>query len=742
MNIIYHASGRIFHLYNDTISYLMMILRNGHLGQLYFGRRIQDKEDFSYLLETCERPMTSCVYETDRSFSLEHIRQEYPVFGTTDFRQPALEILQENGSRISNFTYDSYAITDGKPALSGLPATYTENDAEARTLCITLKDDVTNVQMQLFYTIFAKGGILARSVRFLNQGTQPVHLTRAMSLCLDLPDCDYIWEQLSGCWARECHIHTRRLEPGIQSIGSMRGNSSHEHNPFLILKRPSADERQGEAIGLSLIYSGCFRIQAETDAHQTVRILAGIDPETFDWKLDTNETLQTPEAVLVYTDRGLNHLSQTFHKLYQKRLARGYWRDRPRPILNNNWEATYFDFTEERLIEIAARTKECGAELFVLDDGWFGARSGEKAGLGDWKPNKDRLPNGIAGLAERIEALGMKFGLWFEPEMTNKDSDFYRQHPDWILETPQRSVSHGRFQYVLDFSREEVVNAIYEQMAELLRTAKISYIKWDMNRSITECYSKAWPADRQGEIYQRYILGVYALYERLTREFPHVLFESCASGGGRFDPGMLFYAPQGWVSDNSDAIERLKIQYGTSMCYPLSSMGSHVSVSPNHQVFRYTPLHTRANVAYFGTFGYELDLNKLTPQETEEVKAQIRFMKQYREILQYGTFYRLKSPFEGNEAAWMCVSEDQKTALIGWYRILNVVNDRYTRLRLEGLNPDYLYRNSRTGICHYGDELMYAGLITSDETAGQVPPDVTPYTDFDSRIYVLEVTRP
>ena len=336
----------------------------------------------------------------------------------------------------------------------------------------------------------------------------------------------------------------------------------------------------------------------------------------------------------------------------------------------------------------------------------------------------------------------MKFGLWFEPEMTNKDSDFYRQHPDWILETPQRSVSHGRFQYVLDFSREEVVNAIYEQMAELLRTAKISYIKWDMNRSITECYSKAWPADRQGEIYHRYILGVYALYERLTREFPHVLFESCASGGGRFDPGMLFYAPQGWVSDNSDAIERLKIQYGTSMCYPLSSMGSHVSVSPNHQVFRYTPLHTRANVAYFGTFGYELDLNKLTPQETEEVKAQIRFMKQYREILQYGTFYRLKSPFEGNEAAWMCVSEDQKTALIGWYRILNVVNDRYTRLRLEGLNPDYLYRNSRTGICHYGDELMYAGLITSDETAGQVPPDVTPYTDFDSRIYVLEVTRP
>lgn len=739
MNIIYHPSSKIFHLYNDSISYLMIILRNGHLGQLYFGKRVRDKEDFSYLLETCERPMTSCIYEDDKSFSLEHIRQEYPVFGTTDYRQPAVEILQENGSRISDFKYCSFCVTAGKPVLNGLPATYTENDDEALTLCITLKDEVTSVHAELLYTIFAKGGILARSVRLFNNGTQPVHLRRAMSLCLDLPDCNYVWQQLSGCWARECHIHTRSLAPGIQAIGSMRGNSSHEHNPFLALKRPAADEHQGEAIGLSLIYSGCYRIQAETDAHDTVRLLAGIDPFTFDWKLDCKESFQTPEAVLVYTDRGLNHLSQTFHKLYQKRLARGYWRDRPRPILNNNWETTYFDFTEDRLIEIAAKAKECGVELFVLDDGWFGARNNDKAGLGDWKPNKDRLPNGITGLANRIEALGMKFGLWFEPEMTNKDSDFYRQRPDWILSAPQRTTSHGRNQYVLDFSRTEVVDAIYEQMASLFKEAKISYVKWDMNRSITECYSSAWPSDRQGEIYHRYILGVYDLYDRLTTEFPHILFESCASGGGRFDPGMLYYAPQGWVSDNSDAIERLKIQYGTSMCYPISSMGTHVSVSPNHQVFRCTPLHTRANVAYFGTFGYELDLNKLTAEETEEVKEQIRFMKQYRAILQFGTFYRLKSPFEQNEAAWMTVSADQKTALVGWYRILNCVNDRYTRLHLKGLNPDFLYRNSQTGMCHFGDELMYAGLITSDETAGQVPSDITPYTDFESRIYVLEV---
>lgn len=742
MKILFHEAGRTFHLYNDSISYIMTIMKNGHLGQLYFGKRIQDREDFSYFLETCERPMTACIYEDDGAFSLEHLRQEYPVFGSTDYRQPAVEVRQENGSRISDFQYQSHEITEGKPVLEGLPATYAENGQEAETLTVTLADPVTKVQVQLLYTIFAQGGIIARSARFCHMGGQPVYLTRAMSLCMDLPDHDYVWQQLSGCWARECRIRTRSLEPGIQSVGSMRGNSSHEHNPFLVLKRCSTDERQGEAVGFSLIYSGNFRMQAEVDAHDTLRVLAGIDPETFEWKLESGEVFQTPEAVMVYTDQGLNHLSQTFHKLYQRRLARGYWRDRVRPILNNNWEATYFDFTEDRLIEIAAKAKECGVELFVLDDGWFGARSSDTAGLGDWKANTDRLPNGITGLAEKIEALGMKFGLWFEPEMVNKDSDLYRQHPDWILSTPQRGQSQGRHQHVLDFSRKEVVDAIYAQMAEILNNAKVSYIKWDMNRSISECYSTAWPADRQGEIYHRYILGVYSLYERLTAEFPEILFESCASGGGRFDPGMLYYAPQGWVSDNSDAVERLKIQYGTSMCYPVSSMGTHVSVTPNHQVFRCTPLHTRANVAYFGTFGYELDLNKLEPDELWAVREQIAFMKKYREVLQYGTFYRLQSPFEGNEAAWMVVSADQKTALVGWYRILNCVNARYTRLRLQGLNPSYCYKNSISGSCHYGDELMYAGLITSDATAGQVPSDAEGYTDFESRIYVLEVAQP
>ena len=741
MNIVYHENSKIFHLFNDEISYIMMVMQNGHLGQLYFGKRIHDKEDFSYLLEVSQRPMGSYVFEGDRTFSLEHIKQEFPVYGTTDYRHPAVEILYKDGSRISEFQFDSYVIENGKPPLEGLPATYTEDDSEAKTLTINLLDEMTGIRVQLLYTIFASGGIIARSSRFYNEGNEAVHLLQAMSLNLDLPDYDYEWIQLSGSWARERHVKVRRLEQGIQAIDSMRGHSSHEHNPFMVLKRPTADEHQGEVIGFSLIYSGNFLIQAEVDTHTNTRVLVGINPTGFDWKLDVNESFQTPEAVMVYSEQGLNGMSQTFHKLYQKRLARGYWRDRERPILNNNWEATYFDFTEERLVEIAKKAKECGVELFVLDDGWFGERSSDRAGLGDWVANSERLANGIVGIADEIEKIGMKFGLWFEPEMVNKDSNLYREHPDWILSVPGRNESHGRYQYVLDFSRKEIVDHIYNMMAKILSEAKVSYIKWDMNRSITECFSRQLPADRQGEVFHRYILGVYDLYERLTSTFPEVLFESCASGGGRFDPGMLYYAPQGWASDDSDAIERLKIQYGTSMCYPISSIGSHVSVIPNHQVYRNTPLHTRANVAYFGTFGYELDLNKLTEEEIREVKTQIHFMKKYRGILQFGTFYRLKSPFEGNETVWMVVSEDKKTAIVGWYRTLNVVNDAYRRVQLKGLNPDYLYKNTLNETENYGDELMNLGLITTEVTAGEVPSDQKPCTDFESRIYVLEAVK-
>lgn len=737
MSVIYHESTRTFHLTNGQISYIMKTLPNGALGQLYFGRAIRDRESFDHLLEMRQRPMSSCVFEGDKLFSLEHVRQEYPSYGSGDYRRPAVQILQPDGSRITDFVVRSHSVRPGKPALEGLPATYCESGGEAETLTVFLRDELLGASLELSYTIFADYPALARSARIVNGGGLDLHLTHAMSLCLDLPECDYEFVHFSGAWARERWMKVRRLEQGVQSVESARGCSSHNHNPFVMLRRPGTDEEKGEVIGFSLVYSGNFLAQAEVDAWDTTRVTLGINPFGFDWKLAPGEAFQTPEAVMVYSCEGMNAMSRTFHRLYRSRLARGRWRDEPRPILINNWEATYFDFTEDKLVSIAEAARRVGVELFVLDDGWFGARSSDLAGLGDWSPNRERLPGGLASLAGRINALGMRFGLWFEPEMVNKDSDLYRAHPDWIIRAPGRRESHGRNQYVLDFSRPEVVDCIYGQMEALLSGADISYVKWDMNRSITEPYSGALPPERQGELFHRYILGVYSLYERLTARFPHVLFESCASGGGRFDPGMLYYAPQGWASDDSDAVERLKIQYGTSYCYPLSSIGAHVSASPNHQVKRAVPLATRANVACFGAFGYELDLNALTAEEREQIRRQIAFVKEYREVLQFGDFYRLRSPYEGNFTAWMAVSPDKRTALVGWYRLLSEVNGPFRRVRLQGLEPGLCYRVDGGGE-HYGDELMSLGLSTTDSGAGECRPDERPICDFDSRIFVLK----
>mgnify|MGYP002511119784 CR=1 FL=1 len=741
MAIIFNEKTKEFHLYNDQISYLMKIMRNGQMGQLYFGKKIPQKDNYDYLTENAYRPVTSYLYEGEYSFTLEHLKQEYPSYGTTDFRMPAVELLQENGSRITNFTYVSHKIYAGKPALAGLPATYTESEDEADTLEILLRDELLQVEMTLLYTIFQKENAIARSVRFENHGTQDEQITTAMSLSLDLPDADYEWLQFSGAWGRERYVKKRRLEQGIQSVGSRRGASGHMHNPFVVLKRPAADEFQGEVMGFSFVYSGNFLAQAEVDTFQVTRMMIGIHPEGFSWCLKPGESFQTPEAVVVYSDSGMNGMSQTFHRLYRTRLARGYWRDRERPVLLNNWEATYFNFTEEKLLNIAKTAKDAGVELFVLDDGWFSTRCGETSGLGDWWPNTDRLPNGIQGLSEKIEALGMKFGLWFELEMVNKDSELYRAHPDWILHTPNRSVSHGRQQYVLDFSRKEVVDYIYEMTAKILRESKISYVKWDMNRNITECYSIAYEACQQGEIFHRYILGFYDLYERLTSEFPHILFESCASGGGRFDPGLMYYAPQAWASDDSDAVERLKIQYGTSYAYPISSIGAHVSITPNHQLNRVTPLKTRGDVACFGAFGYELDLAQLTDSEMEEVKQQIVFVKKYRKLLHTGTFYRLLSPFDGNITAWMVVSEDKKHAVAAYYKVLNDINCEFRRIRLQGLDNAVCYRATDEfgrSESFYGAELMQIGLVATDSSAGQAIGDESLCTDFWSKIILLD----
>ncbi len=737
MPIIYNEKTREFHLYNQEISYIIKILDNDQPGQLYYGKRLTHKEDFSHLFEYAMRDMSPYAFEENSTFSLENIKQEYPTFGCGDMRFPAYEIERENGSHVVEFVYKEHKIYNGKPKLEGLPATYVESDDEAQTLELVLEDTSINTRIVLLYTIYEAFPVIARSVRFECDSDEKITLLSAMSACVDLPDKDYEMIDLAGVWARERHVRRHKLDYGIQSIYSMRGCSSYQFNPFLALARENADEFQGQVYGFSLVYSGNFLAQTEVDNYDTARVLMGIHPNGFKWTLGKGESFQTPEMVMVYSEAGLNGMSQTFHKLYRTRLARGTWRDKVRPILINSWEAFYFDFDAPKLLGLADAAADLGMELFVLDDGWFGKRDDSTSSLGDWYPNEEKLKGTLKELAEKINAKGLKFGLWIEPEMTNKDSDLYRAHPDWLLAEQGKRICHSRNQYVLDFSKREVREYIGDMLENLLAEVPVSYIKWDLNRTFSEVFSNGNDREYQGKVCHKYVLGVYELYERLTSRFPHVLFESCASGGARFDPGMLYYAPQGWTSDDTDAIERLKIQYGTSMVYPVSCMGSHVSASPNHQTNRVTPIETRADVAYFGTFGYELDLLKLSEEEKAEVRRQIAFMKEKRDLIQKGTFYRLKSPFEGNETAWMIVSEDQKTALVGYYRVMQPVNVGFKRLKLKGLKEDICYKVSGYDYDCYGDELMQAGMILSDSASGVWKKGVNDKGDFQAKVFEI-----
>ena len=737
----------------------MRIMENGQLENLYYGKKIHDKEDFAYFHDEAMRSQMSVCIPEPGLLSMQYTRQEYPSYGTGDYRSPAVTIAQENGSRIIDFKYAGHEIYSGKKEILPLPATYVEGKEEAETLEVTLHDNVMDTDLILSYTIYEAYPVITRNTKFVHKGKEKIVLERAMSASVEFLDMDYEMVQLSGGWSRERYVKNRKLEMGIQSIQSLNGTCcGAEHNPFLALKRPHTTESQGEVYGFSLVYSGNYLGQVEVSTFDMTRVMMGINPEDFSWELKSGESFQTPEVVMVYSDKGLNKMSQTYHRLYRKRLMHGEWRDKARPILLNNWEATYFDFNEEKILTIAKKAKEAGVELFVLDDGWFGARNDDYRGLGDWYVNLEKLPDGISGLSKKVEELGLKFGLWVELEMVNKDSDLYRAHPDWIISAPNRFESHARHQNVLDFSRKEVVDYIYEMIAKVIRESSISYIKWDMNRYMSEPYSKGSAPCEQGKVMHKYILGVYDLYTRLTTEFPHILFESCASGGARFDPAMLYFAPQTWCSDDTDASDRTKIQYGTSYVYPIVSMGSHVSAVPNHQMHRITPIETRANVAYFGTFGYELDLNLLSDAEIETVKKQIAFMKEHRELIQMdGDFYRLLSPFEGNETAWMVVSSDKTQAVAAFYQRLNKVNASWLRLKLDGLDANTKYEvscdmapvasydakiaeayghkteeDSVKTYQAYGDELMSAGIPIDREELNKKGGD------FASLLYTLK----
>lgn len=709
MPISFDSNTKRFHISTVNSSYIIEIFKSGYLRHNYYGKRVKSTELASnYFLE--DRAFSPNPDVLDKTFSLDTLPQEYPSYGNSDYRVPAFQVQAEDGGTITDLRYKAYRIYKGKEKLEGLPSIYVEKDEEAETLEITLFDEVLKLQVILTYTVMEGFDVILRSTRFINSGESKLKLLRALSMNVDFDDADFDLIHLWGAWARERHIERKPLFAGTQIIDSKRGASSHQHNPFIALARKNADEDNGEVYGFNIVYSGNFIIDAEVDQFLNTRVNLGINPFDFSWLLEKGESFQTPEVVMVYTDKGLGDMSRTFHRLYRSRLCRGKYRDEVRPILINNWEATYFDFDPQKIEKIAITAKEMGIELFVLDDGWFGNRTDDKTSLGDWFVDKNRFPGGIEDFADRVNKQGMKFGLWFEPEMISKTSNLYSEHPDWCLHVPNRENTEGRNQLILDLSRDEVCDQIIKMVSDILKSAPISYVKWDMNRHMTEIGSAKLSIDRQRETAHRYILGLYKVMEKITTSFPDILFESCSGGGGRFDPGILYYMPQTWTSDDTDAVERLKIQYGTSLVYPPSAMGAHVSAVPNHVLERVTSLEMRGAVAMSGNFGYELDLNKLTNEEREIIKQQVALCKQIRGITEYGDFYRLKSPFEGNETSWMSVSPDKKEAVVFYFKVLGEPNVINRRLKLKGINLENNYEIVNEELSYLGDELTYVGL--------------------------------
>lgn len=734
MSIQVNASNRLFHLQTKHTSYVFHVIEDGSLGQLYYGPKIPFKDDYANLNTREEHDCTNTRTDEDVEFQAELLKQEYAGLGKGDYRYPAFQITYPNGSRTSEFQYRDYELKDGKARLTGLPSTFADDSNDSQTLTVKLADG--DLELQLHYTVFADEDVIVRSTTFVNHG-KTVFLNRALSAQLDLPDANYDFIQFAGSWSRERHLHRSHLRPGTQSISSLRTASSHQENPFFMLARPHTDNNQGAVFGFNFVYSGNFLDSVEVDQFDTTRVLIGINPDEFGWKLNSGDSFQTPEVIFSYTDNGFNALSQQLGAFYAQHLINPHFAHQERPILINNWEATFMDFTEDKLMPIVERAKELGIEMFVLDDGWFGHRDDDRSSLGDWFVDEKKFNHGIAGFAKRVHDLDMKFGLWFEPEMISIDSKLYQTHPEWMIKTPGCGQTPGRHQFVLDMSRQEVVDYLFGLMSHIIQDAKLDYIKWDMNRNITEMYGADLPADQQLEFSHRYILGVYDLYDRLTKAFPDVLFESCASGGGRFDLGMMYYAPQAWCSDDTDAVERIKIQDGTSYGYTPSMWGAHVSAVPNDQVGRLTSIDMRAKVAYFGAFGYELDVTELSDEEQATIKQQVAFYKQYRKLFQFGTFYRLETPdTSDNVYGWETVSHDKQTAIGMRYQILNGANPAYIRYYFKGLDPERRYTVNDGSEVFSGAELMNAGYFVPRVMNRLQSPKVP--SDFHADMFIVK----
>ena len=706
--IYYDKESRTYTLHTQNTTYQMKVWDYGVLLHTYYGPRLTDG-DLSFLLRCKDRGFSPNPNEAggSRVFSLDTFPQEYSTCGVGDYRLPSLELELPSGSHTANLRYVGGEVRRGKYALEGLPAFHGGGVWE--TLSVTLRDDAAQVEVELLYGVREDCDLITRAVRVKNVGEESIRLCRCASLCLDFVRSDLDFVTFNGAHVMERCPSRTPLHPGIQSVDSIRGASSHQHNPFVLLCARDAGEDYGLCYGAMLLYSGNFQAAAEVDQFENARLVMGLHPYQFAWTLVPGAVFTAPEAALVCSPVGFGQMSRQFHRAIRESLIRDPWAGRRKPVLLNHWEATELHFTAERLVEIAREAPALGLELFVLDDGWFGARSDDNAGLGDWFVNEEKLPGGLSALEKRLKALGLALGVWIEPEMVNEDSDLYRAHPDWVLQVPGRRPARGREQLVLDFSRQDVREHIYRQIHAVLSSAGISYVKWDMNRSLTEVWSAALPPDRQGEVYHRYVLGVYEFAERLRRDFPHILIEGCCGGGGRFDGGMLYYTPQIWCSDNTDAVDRLRIQYGTSFCYPVSTMGAHVSAVPNGTTGRVTPMETRGVVAMHGTFGYEMDLSKCTPAEKETVQRQVEQFKAYYELIQAGDYYRLSDPFQdGPYTAWEHVSPDRREALASLVTGPAHGAPPFRTLRLKGLHPALRYRVNGEGSWP-GDVLMQAG---------------------------------
>lgn len=705
MAISYKEDRKIITIDTAHSTYQMMIDQYGVLLHLYYGKKI--KGDADYLLQYLDRGFSGNPAEAkeDRTYSLDVLPQEYPTLGTGDFRSTALDIINSDGSECCSLRYVSHSITDGKYTLQGLPAVYAEKDAQ--TLEIILEDAISKVQVKLLYGVLEKEDIITRSAIITNNGNNSITLEKVGSASIDFLYGQYDLISFYGRHTLERNFQRTRIGYSNTVIGSRRGTSSHQYNPAVVIAEKDAGETTGNCYGMVFVYSGNFMFEVEKDQFGLTRAIMGLQSDLFHYELKAGESLTVPETILAFSDHGFSELSKKYHKCIRNHICRGKYQNRVRPVLLNSWEAAYFDFDGNTIYELAKGAKELGIDMVVMDDGWFGKRDDDNSGLGDWVVNEKKLGCTLGELIRKVNAEGVKFGIWIEPEMVSEDSELYRTHPDWAIKVPGRNPIRGRNQLVLDFSRQEVRDYIFDAICDVLDQGNVEYVKWDMNRSLTDIYSLDRP---QGNVMHDYVLGVYDFLEKLTARYPDVLFEGCSGGGGRFDAGMLYYTPQIWCSDNTDAVNRLKIQYGTSFFYPVSTMGSHVSAVPNHQTGRVTSMNTRGVVAMSGTFGYELDLKKLSDEEKEEVREQIIHFRKYADLIQTGDYYRLSSPFEDAYTAWQFVSEDQTRALFNVVLTEIYGNADVTYVKLRGLDPEKVYVEQQSGKEYSGQLLMEAGI--------------------------------